>query len=192
MPIKIFIDQGHNPKSYNTGASGNGLDEHDVTYNVGLYLYELLVNDPRFAVITSRVEPGQLLGTDNRTSLEERVRMANTWGADYFISIHANASDSETASGTEAFVYNSKSISYQFAKSMVDEIVTRLDMKDRGVKENSQFYVLKNTRMPATLMELGFLTNEDDAKKLKDDQFEFAVAMYMGLLNFFDYTSVYS
>lgn len=92
MAIKIFVDQGHNPSGPNTGAEGSGLLEQDVTYAVGVYLADLLRADPRFEVRLSRSTPEEILGTSNATSLAERVRLANEWPADYFISIHCNAS----------------------------------------------------------------------------------------------------
>lgn len=91
MAIKIFVDQGHNPSGPNTGAEGSGLLEQDVTYAVGVYLADLLRADPRFEVRLSRSTPEEILGTSNATSLAERVRLANEWPADYFISIHCNA-----------------------------------------------------------------------------------------------------
>ena len=87
MAIRIFIDQGHNPSGHNAGAEGNGLREQDVTYNVGIYLASLLNDDVRFQARVSRPTPETVLGIDNATSLQERVNMANSWPADYFISI---------------------------------------------------------------------------------------------------------
>ena len=72
MPIRIFIDQGHNPSGPNAGAEGNGLREQDVTYNVGIYLAELLNDDPRFTARTSRTTPTESLGTSNAGSLQQR------------------------------------------------------------------------------------------------------------------------
>ena len=57
MPIKIFIDQGHNPYGPNTGAVGNGVIEQDVNYNVGKFLQDFLENDYRFSVRVSRPPP---------------------------------------------------------------------------------------------------------------------------------------
>lgn len=83
MAIRIFIDQGHNPSgSFNSGAQANGLNESEINYQVGIYLRNLLSSDPRFEVRVSRPEPGTVLGTNNTTSLAERVRMANDWPAD--------------------------------------------------------------------------------------------------------------
>ncbi len=82
MPIRIFIDQGHNPSGPNTGAVGNGLAEQDVNYEVGIYLARLLNDDPRFIARLSRPTPETILGTSNSTSLQARVSMANSWPAD--------------------------------------------------------------------------------------------------------------
>ena len=102
MP-KIYIDQGHNPENPNAGAVGNGLREQDVTYRVGQDLAALLRRSGNWEVRLSRPTPETLLGTSNAPSLRARVDDANSWGADYFISIHTNASDNANASGVEAF-----------------------------------------------------------------------------------------
>ena len=68
MPIRIFIDPGHNPTGPNTGAEGNGLREQDVNFEVSMYLADLLRADPRFAVRLSRNTPTEILGTSNSTS----------------------------------------------------------------------------------------------------------------------------
>ena len=51
MPIKVYIDQGHNPRDYNTGAEGNGYFEQDITYEVGRLLYNYLDENPDFSVV---------------------------------------------------------------------------------------------------------------------------------------------
>ena len=69
MAIKIYIDQGHNPRSPNTGAEGNGLREQDITYDVGTRLAELLRRNGNFDVRLSRPAPTTQLGTSNASSL---------------------------------------------------------------------------------------------------------------------------
>ena len=105
MAIKVFIDQGHNPYGFNAGAEGFGAREQDITYIVGAYLANILAADYRFEVAVSRQTPDEILGYDTNSSLRERVDMANTWGADYFISIHVNANVNPAINGTEAYVY---------------------------------------------------------------------------------------
>ena len=89
--IKIYLDQGHNPRDYNTGAEGNGFFEQDITYRIGILLYDLLMANGNFDVKLSRPTPDTILGRNNSTSLSERVREANAFGADVFISLHTNA-----------------------------------------------------------------------------------------------------
>ena len=92
MSIKIYIDQGHNPRDFNTGAEGNGYFEQDITYDIGRRLYRLLEANPNFTPKLSRESEDTVLGYSNSSSLVERVRDANSWGADVFISLHTNFS----------------------------------------------------------------------------------------------------
>ena len=105
MAIKIYIDQGHNPENPNAGAEGNGLREQDLTYKIGAELAALINANPALEARLSRPTPETQLGTSNATSLAARVNDANSWGADYFISLHANASSAASASGTEGYVF---------------------------------------------------------------------------------------
>lgn len=185
MAIKIFVDQGHNPSGFNAGAEGFGLREQDITYNVGIYLANILRNDNRFEVKTSRTSPSQVLGTSNSTSLSERVRMANEWPADYFLSIHANANENPAINGTEMYVFKENTQAYYLAQHILNAIVRRVKTKDNGVRVNPSLYVLRKTTMPAVLIELAYITNENDVEKLKFDQYQFAYAIYEGLLSYF-------
>lgn len=187
MPIKIFIDQGHNPGGINGGAEGNGLLEQDVTYNVGIYLNNLLNEDYRFQSMVSRENIDSILGTNNTTSLQTRVNMANTWGADYFISIHTNASESESLNGTEVYVYSEGSPAYNMAEDILESIVEIVGTRNNFVRVNRALYVLRKTTMPALLVELAYITNPQDAEKLKNDQYLFAYAIYRGILDYFDF-----
>jgi N-acetylmuramoyl-L-alanine amidase len=188
MAIKIFIDQGHNPTGYhNTGAVGNGLFEQDVNYNVGVYLAQLLNNDPRFEARLSRPTPNTVLGTNNTTSLAERVRMANEWPADYFISIHANASVNPAANGSEVYIYQYGTQANWLADQVLRGIVEVVGTNNNGVRTNPSLYVLRRTNMPAILVEMGYLTNTSDAEKLRDDQYQFAQGIYLGILRYFGF-----
>ncbi|MBR0277660.1 MAG: N-acetylmuramoyl-L-alanine amidase [Clostridia bacterium] len=185
MAIKIFIDQGHNPRTVNTGAEGNGIFEQNVTYEVGNYLYELLRQNPNFEVRRSRTSPDQVLGTSNASSLRTRVEMANSWGADYFVSIHTNASLNPAANGTEVYVYRTGSAAYYLGIDVLNAIVNRMGTSNRGIKANPSLYVLRRTKMPAILVELAFISNYSDAMKLENDPYGFAYAIYRGILRYF-------
>ncbi len=183
MP-KIYIDQGHNPENPNAGAVGNGLREQDVTYRVGQELAELLRQSGNYEVRLSRPTASTQLGTSNTSSLRARVNDANSWGADYFISIHTNASDNPSASGTEAYAYSRGSRAFRLGENVVEGIVDLTGLPDRGMKVRPGLYVLKNTAMPAILVELGFITNPGDAALMRDDPELFARGIYNGIVEF--------
>ena len=182
MAIKIFIDQGHNPKGPNTGSVGNGLNEADVTYRVGELLKQYLLNNGSFQVMMARKSPDEIIGTSNSTSLIRRVQMANEWGADYYISLHTNAVANPQANGSEIFTYRLSGPAYSLARIILRNIVVNLNMRDRGVKEGNTLYVLRRTKMPALLIELGFISNKSDAYKLDTNPEGFAYSIYQGIL----------
>jgi len=161
------------------------LYEQDVTYTVGAYLATLLSEDGRFEVQLSRPSPDTILGTNNTTSLAARVNAANSWPADYFLSIHCNANNNPAINGTECYVYDLYSESYWLAQAILTGIVYRMGTKDNGIYQNPSLYVLRNTQMPAVLVELAYLTNAQDAQKLSTDPYGFAFGIYYGLLDYF-------
>ena len=184
MAIQIYIDQGHNPQGINAGAEGFGVREQDITYQVGLYLYNILSEDYRFTARLSRPTPETTLGYNNTSSLRERVNQANSWPADYFISIHANASENPELNGSEVYVAASYTPAWYLAMDVLSEIVRRTGTKYNGVYINPALYVLRNTNMPAILVELGYITNYEDNQKMTQNPYQFAYGIYVGLLNY--------
>lgn len=185
--IKIFIDQGHNPQNPNAGAEGNGYREQDVVYEIGVQLAELLKNDGNFEVLLSRPTAQTQLGTSNASSLSERVSAANAWGANYFISLHANASTVTSATGSEGYVYSLSSEATPLAEDIVRRISEATGEPDRGVFARPTLYVLRRTQMPATLIELGFITNPEEARLMAESPGLYARAVYRGILDFFGF-----
>ncbi len=185
MAIKIYIDQGHNPRSPNTGAEGNGLREQDITYEVGQQLAALLRQNGNFEVRLSRPTPDTQLGNSNSGSLVERVRDANSWGADYFISIHTNAAESPQANGTEQLVYRTAGEAYQLALNIGRELSSTVGIRNRGVVARPGLYVLRRTQMPAVLSEIAFITNPREAALMSERPDLFAQGIYRGILAYF-------
>ncbi len=187
MAIKIYIDQGHNPLNPNAGAEGNGLREQDIVYAVGTELATLLRNNPSFEVRLSRPTPDTQLGTSNSSSLRLRVEDANSWGADYFISLHTNASSVEAATGSEAFSYAAPSAAFSLGEDILYWLNRTTGLRNRGMKVRTGLYVLRKTTMPAVLVELGFITNANDAALMSNRPDLFAQGIYQGIL---EYTEV--
>lgn len=186
MAIKIYIDQGHNPTGFNTGAEGNGFFEQDITYTVGRLLYERFAENPAFEARLSRPTESTIIGSSNNSSLRVRVEQANAYGADLFISIHTNAAESSAATGTEALVYSPAST---VAREVAERILTQLNLitglRNRGIVYRPGLYVLRRTAMPAVLVELGFITNPADAELMVYSPQLFAEGIYRGVLQYY-------
>lgn len=187
MSIKVYIDQGHNPSGFNTGAEGNGFYEQDITYEVGVLLYELLRRNPDFEPRLSRPTESTILGTSNSSSLTTRVRQANEWGADLFLSIHTNAAENPNATGSEALIYSeSSTVAKGVAEDILEQLALTTGLRNRGIVERPGLYVLKRTQMPAVLVEMGFISNPTDAELMAYSPELFAEGIYRGLVEYYD------
>ena len=184
MAIKIYIDQGHNPQNPNAGAEGNGLREQDIVFAVGIELAELLRQNGNYEVRLSRPTADTVIGTTNTTSLRQRVADANAWGADYFISIHTNASSNPQATGSEAFAFSRPSAAFSLGEDILEGLNRTTGLRNRGMQVRTGLYVLRKTAMPAVLVELGFITNPDDAALMSTRPDLFAQGIYDGILQF--------
>ena len=184
MAIKIYIDQGHNPQNPNAGAEGNGLREQDIVFAVGIELASLLRQNVNFEVRLSRPTADTVIGTTNTTSLRQRVADANAWGADYFISLHTNASSNPQATGSEAFAFSEPSAAFSLGRDILEGLNRTTGLRNRGMKVRTNLYVLRKTAMPAVLVELGFITNPSDAALMNSRPDLFARGIYDGIVQY--------
>ena len=156
---KLFIDAGHNDSGWNTGAVGNGLKEQDINFAVAKSLGEIL-QDKGLEIMLSRPTKETSLGTNNASSINERVNRANRWNADYFISIHCNAGG---GTGAETLYKTHKN----FAQVIQNNYIKEMGIRDRGIKVRNDLGVLNGTKMPACLIELAFIDTVADAEILR-------------------------
>lgn len=175
---RIVIDAGHGGKD--PGAMANGLKEKEIILDVSLRVKKLLEN-AGVEVIMSRTN-------DTFLELAERVELANKLKADAFVSIHANATGNESVNGTETFwnaTYSGEE-SKKLAQYIQNQLLEKLGTYDRRVKE-ANFYVIRNTRMPSVLVELGFMTNKQEAERLATNEFrqKSADAIFQGIMEFY-------
>ena len=179
--MKICIDAGHNYSGGDTGAIGvGGLKEQDVTYTIADTLRNALISNGHQVVMT-RENFTDNLGTDVSSSLRERVRISNSNRCDFFISIHCN-SGVEIANGTEVLISGRGGVAESYANSVQEAIVKRMGTMNRGVRVDTEYlgirlYVLHNTNCPAMLIETAFISNNDDAQKLRERPEDFALAI---------------
>lgn len=171
--MKICIDPGHG--QHDPGAVGpGGTKEKDVTLSVALKLGEKLKYNG-FDIVYTRTNDNPGFPKEQRQNLAQRVSIANTSRADCFISIHCNSATSRTAHGTETYCVQLGYGAEKLARVIQKEIITATGLADRGVK-TANFYVLKYTQMPATLIETAFISNPNEERLLKDPEFQNKVA----------------
>ncbi|USG67893.1 N-acetylmuramoyl-L-alanine amidase [Brevibacillus ruminantium] len=164
---KIVIDPGHGGKDHGaTGASGRL--EKDFTLQLARKVEELAKQEPRFEVYLTRTDDGFLSSIDR-----ERPEFANQLGADLFISIHGNTYEDPSVSGTETYYYHEDSLS--LAEIMQKHMVQANGFRDRGVKKED-FFVVKDTNMPAVLIEMGYLTNPQEEKEMLTEEVQYRMA----------------
>ncbi len=164
---KFYIDPGHGGKD--AGATGvGGYTEAPIVLEVAKFLKAELLRQG--AVVKMCRED------DTEKTMAERVAEANSWGADFYISIHANWWKEASTKGTETYVYQFGGQAEALADLVQPLLVATLDTEDRKVKDGN-LYVLRKTKAPAILCELGFMTNWEDLEKLIRPENQKAVAV---------------
>ncbi len=162
-PRRIFVDAGHG--GIDPGAVGNGVVEKELNLEVALRLRDLLEADTADTSGGGEWEVMMTRTDDASVSLASRTNAANNWPADRFVSIHHNAFSSSLASGTETFSFSNGTPGADLRDRLQEELLNAMGFVDRGPK-TANFYVLRETLMPAALTEAGFLSNPGDAAAL--------------------------
>lgn len=173
MP-RVCIDPGHGGRS--PGAIGaNGLKEKDV----------VLVIAKKIAKYLPSVELVYTRDTDQTVELRERSDIANKAKADCLVSIHCNGAIGREANGVETYCYQTGGEGEKLAKS-IQKYMVLLGLTDRGVKTKN-LHMLRETIMPAALVEVAFISNPKEEELLSNDEFQekAAKAVADGLIEYF-------
>lgn len=177
MSTQIMIDPGHG--GLDNGASYGYMDEDDINLAIGYYLdYELSLAEISHTMTRNK---------DAHASLAERVHKANIKAPELFVSIHCDAFHKHTASGMSIHIYKYPSLG---AINAANEFERQLLIhfpghRYRGIKR-SNFQVLRETHMPAVLIECEFLSNSETRKFLKEpeNQRRLARSIKIGCYNY--------
>ena len=169
--ILIVIDAGHG--GVDPGACKGTTYEKDLNLAIALKLEKLLK--------AKNINTYMIRQDDTFAALYDRPYIANALNATLFLSIHNNAIDNSKVSGTETLYYPEKKgdtsfTGEKFAKLIQDSLIGNLKTVNRKTIERPELVVLKYTKMPAALCEIGFLTNPTDLKNLKSEAFQQKVA----------------
>ncbi|MGI5920942.1 MAG: N-acetylmuramoyl-L-alanine amidase CwlD [Syntrophomonadaceae bacterium] len=176
----IVVDAGHGGKD--PGAVRGNVKEKDITLSISKKLDRLL-GQAGAVVIMTRETDTDLAGEDFRGTMRERKRKdlatrvdkANKAKADLYISIHANADVSPRWSGAQTFYCGSSEKSRCLAEAIQQELTRTLGNTKRKAKTGS-YYISDNTEMTAVIVEVGFLSNPEEASLLTNDEYQNKVA----------------
>jgi N-acetylmuramoyl-L-alanine amidase len=164
---KVVVDAGHGGTE--VGATYGGIYEKDINLTIAKYVRaELEKNGVR--VYMTRT-------TDVTTSLSSRTTLANSINADLFVSIHNNAMTNKSSiKGTEVLYPTSTIVkngisAYSLAVKLQNTVSGLAGTYNKGVINRNNLYVLNHTKMPAVIVEVAYMTNYSDLRKLKDKEF---------------------
>jgi len=168
-PFRLFVDAGHggeDPGAIGKLTDGGKIQEKDINLDIALEIARIFREE--YAYVDVRMSRSD----DTYVMLQERARQANEWGADYFVSIHVNANDKPSASGFESYIYNGPVTQETVDKQRIihQHIVEKMGLRDRGPK-SANFAVLRESKMPAILLENLFISNPEEAVLLNDPEF---------------------
>lgn len=177
----VVIDPGHG--GHDPGAIGwLGLKEKDITLAIArLIELEAFLSEPQLKIVLTR-------RSDVYVPLKERVELASRLGAALYLSIHANAHGNPRVKGIETLLPESwrgrSRASLSLAKRLQRSLTRELGGPDRGVKYQRLY--LRWSRVPAALVEVGFITNPEEARRLASlsYQYEIAQAILAGIKEF--------
>lgn len=167
----VVIDAGHG--GTDPGAVAGSEHEKSINLKVSNYVKSLFEGSEDYKVYYTRT-------TDVNKSLQYRTDLANTLEADIFVSIHNNAMNTPAFQGMETLYMpggsSTKLSSISIAKIFHETLLPIVDVADRGLKPRDGLYVLRHTKMPAIILELGFMTNPSDLAKITNPEVQQRVA----------------
>lgn len=179
----VVVDPGHGADD--TGALGvDGSREKDITLQVGMKLRDALTRNGATVYMTR--------DDDSKPSVNARPLFAVQHNADYFISVHCDSSGAQnTHTGTTVYFHAQNAICRRLASDIVAQVASASGIPANGVKSDTirfatGFGVLRGSPMPAVLVECGYMNNDSDLAKLKDDatQQNIALGIVAGLRDF--------
>lgn len=164
----IVIDVSHGGKD--SGKTAHGIHEKEIVLGIATKIKELN-KDATINIVLTR-------DTDTFVTLQERTAFINSLAPEFVISIHVNSYHDETVQGTDIFISDNNS-EKEKSNELAIKIKNALQEKNRPIKK-ANFYLLKNVTYPIVLTEIGFLSNEEDRKKItsEEGQSEIAQAIY--------------
>lgn len=188
MPMSkkvILIDPGHGGDD--PGKVGQDVLEKDINLEIAKKLQAYLELGGSTVLMTRTDDTP--LADSKRGDMRSRKLVADTSKADMFISIHQNSYPSPSVQGAQVFYYKQSESSKRLAETIQIEIKSFADTNNqREAKSDANYYVLKQTSMPAVIVECGFLSNKSDSANLQAGEYQekIAWAIYTGIVKYYE------
>lgn len=174
---KIVIDAGHGGRD--GGSYGKYSNESKLMLQIALKMKPILERSGHTVVLTR--------STDTYLTLSQRASIANRANANIFVSLHNNSATASTAHGFETFIFNGKNVSantVRLQNNVHDVLAKGLGLRDRG-KKRANFGVLRESNMPAVLIEYAFISNANEEKFLNNNIDKMAQLTAEGINKYF-------
>jgi N-acetylmuramoyl-L-alanine amidase len=181
----VVVDAGHGGRA--PGATKQGINEKDIDLGIVLQLKKIFDNSGgNIGVYYTRTD-------DSNPTFDQRVQLANKSQADLFISIHNNSTKSGRMSSTHGtqVMYSESDTkelgSKAFAQICLDHVTEALESRDKGLVEGDEIYIIRTSEVPVALIEVGFMTNQEELNLLNstDYQKKAAEGVYDAVLDAF-------
>ena len=184
----ILLDAGHG--GWDPGKTGTaGADEKTLNLAIVQKLMGFLEQSGAEVILTRKTD--EALGSGKREDMAARKKIVNESEGDLLISIHQNAFPSAKAKGAQVFYHRSSEKGRILAETLQESLRQRVDDgNSRQAKENTDYYILRTTEIPAVIVECGFLSNREEEELLNDETYQerLAWAIYCGILDYFEQT----
>lgn len=179
----VVIDAGHGGRA--PGATKQGVKEKDIDLAIVLQLQKIFEEcDENIGVYYTRTD-------DSNPTFDQRVQLANKSNADLFISIHNNSTRSGRMSGTKGtqVMYSETAAeSKAFAGICLEEVTSALGSRNKGLVEGDSIYIIRTSEVPVALIEVGFMTNQEELDLLRSEEYQKQAAegIYAAILRAFE------
>ncbi|GAK13792.1 LOW QUALITY PROTEIN: germination-specific N-acetylmuramoyl-L-alanine amidase, cell wall hydrolase CwlD [Geomicrobium sp. JCM 19039] len=194
MPLSgqiIVIDPGHGGVDGGSSAS-DGTQEKEIALAISLKLRDYLQASGALVLMT-REDDSDLAGSDTKgiqiekqEDLKNRLALINETNSDYYISLHLNAIHSPRWRGAQTFYNRTFEDSKNMAESVQSEMIRQLENTNRTALAINGKYIVDQARIPGVLVEVGFLSNPNEAADLQSEEYQdkIAASIYQGMLRY--------
>lgn len=191
----ILLDAGHG--GVDGGASGkSGVLEKDLNLKIAKKLEQILISNGFLAVMT-RIDDYSIHDSDDKTirskkrsDLQNRLELVAKANAQVLVSIHMNKFEIEKYKGAQVFYSPNNEDSKKLGEFIQNRLKEKVDNSNERLakKAGKNIFVLKNVKIPAVIVECGFLSNNEEEVKLQNDDYQqkIALAIYEGIIDFFN------